>query len=228
MWWNPAESGWGINVMQQNDTAFFTFFVYGPDQKPIWYTFSGVDSGDFSWSGTLYLTQGPYFGGAFSSTAVSYRAVGTAVFQGLFINQATLTYTVDGTSVTKNLQRQTWKNENLNGTYAGGYSARLGNCSPSSQNGLDEQVGLIYVTQSGLNVTISASLNGGTCNFTGQYSQTGKLGKIVGTYSCVNGVAGTFNLFDVTRTISGFNGRLDAQNQYCTASGYFGGITRAR
>ena len=29
LWWNPAESGWGMNVIQQGDTSFVTMFVYG-------------------------------------------------------------------------------------------------------------------------------------------------------------------------------------------------------
>jgi len=34
LWYLPAESGWGVNVVQQNDIVFATFFVYGPDGTP--------------------------------------------------------------------------------------------------------------------------------------------------------------------------------------------------
>jgi hypothetical protein len=27
MWWNPAESGWGVNIILQNSVAFATFLV---------------------------------------------------------------------------------------------------------------------------------------------------------------------------------------------------------
>jgi hypothetical protein len=40
-WWNPAESGWGVNVVLQNNVAFLTFFVYDTAQNPVWYTAVG-------------------------------------------------------------------------------------------------------------------------------------------------------------------------------------------
>src|SRR5574340_833441 len=38
MWYNPNESGWGVNVIEQNDVAFITFFVYDAQKIPMWYT----------------------------------------------------------------------------------------------------------------------------------------------------------------------------------------------
>ena len=38
LWYAPAESGWGANVVQSDQFMFVTFFVYGPDNKPTWYT----------------------------------------------------------------------------------------------------------------------------------------------------------------------------------------------
>ncbi len=42
LWWNPQENGWGMNVVQQGETAFITLFVYGPDDKPTWYVASAA------------------------------------------------------------------------------------------------------------------------------------------------------------------------------------------
>ena len=36
-WWNAGESGWGAAVLQQWETLFVCFFVYGPDGKPTWF-----------------------------------------------------------------------------------------------------------------------------------------------------------------------------------------------
>ncbi len=36
LWWNANESGWGVNVVQQADILFLTFFVYGPSGQPLW------------------------------------------------------------------------------------------------------------------------------------------------------------------------------------------------
>jgi hypothetical protein len=41
LWWkSPAgsESGWGINFAHQGDIIFATWFTYGADNKPQWFT----------------------------------------------------------------------------------------------------------------------------------------------------------------------------------------------
>lgn len=40
LWYNPNESGWGMNVIQQSSTLFITMFVYGTDGRPTWYVAS--------------------------------------------------------------------------------------------------------------------------------------------------------------------------------------------
>ena len=35
LWWNPAESGWGINLAHQGDTIVATWSTYGADGKPL-------------------------------------------------------------------------------------------------------------------------------------------------------------------------------------------------
>ena len=69
MWWNPAESGWGVNVILQGDTAFLTFFVYDTGRIPIWYTSDAhlqSAASPLTWTGKLYETRGPWFGGPFA------------------------------------------------------------------------------------------------------------------------------------------------------------------
>ena len=36
LWWNPAESGWGLNTNHQDGTVFATLFTYAPDGEPMW------------------------------------------------------------------------------------------------------------------------------------------------------------------------------------------------
>jgi len=38
LWWNPAESGWGVTVDHQQDVMFLTFFVYRADNSTYWVT----------------------------------------------------------------------------------------------------------------------------------------------------------------------------------------------
>ena len=34
LWWNPAESGWGVTVDHQQDVMFLMFFIYRSDGSP--------------------------------------------------------------------------------------------------------------------------------------------------------------------------------------------------
>ena len=77
-------------------------------------------------------------------------------------------------------------------------------------------------------VAINATFPGLTCNFSGTYSQYGKLGQIVGNYGCSDGTVGTFTAIEITATVSGVTARISGQNQACLWSGFFGGIRRAQ
>src|SRR5687768_802339 len=124
LWWNPNENGWGANVVHQRDTLFVTLFVYGQTGAPTWYVASDVSlksttSGTFTYSGLLYRTTGSYFGGPYNSNSFNLIPVGTLTFVAGQVNQATLTYVADGETVVKSLVRQTWKSEDMTGTYIG-------------------------------------------------------------------------------------------------------------
>lgn len=115
LWWNPSESGWGVNVIQQNNVLFITLFVYGADGKATWYVGPATTSttGAGYYTGPLYVTTGPPFQGAFNPSAVTNRQVGTITFDASCAtcdswSKARLTYTVDGVRVDKTIERQTW------------------------------------------------------------------------------------------------------------------------
>jgi hypothetical protein len=227
MWWNPAESGWGVNVILQNNVAFMTFFIYDQNQNPVWYTAQlSTQPGNSVWSGPLYATKGPYFGAPY--TPYMIRQAGTATFNITALNAATLTYSVDGVVVVKNVQRQTWTNENYTGSYVGGYSLRYSSCNPASGNGISEVAEVLNVNQVGTAMTIASATAGVNCTYTGTYSQTGKLGSVQGNYTCTDGTQGTFTFFEMTPTISGFMARAVGQSQSCQWAGYIGGISRAQ
>lgn len=232
MWWNPNESGWGVNVIQQSGTAFVTFFVYDQGGIPIWYssaiTFQGTDTnGSLVWTGPLIATTGPWFGGPFPPANVTRRTAGSVKFTLVDLNDAILQYSVDGVAVTKVIERQTWGSENYTGSYLGGYSVTATNCSPSYLNGVQEVVGALSVTQSGSNVTMTANTGSTSCTFSGAYAQAGKYGQVQGSYACGDGTGGTFTASEMMPSINGFTAYVTGQNQYCQWSGTLGGITRA-
>ena len=38
LWWKPTESGWGINLTHQGNVIFATWFTFGADNAPQWFT----------------------------------------------------------------------------------------------------------------------------------------------------------------------------------------------
>ncbi|HYC35321.1 MAG TPA: trypsin-like peptidase domain-containing protein [Usitatibacter sp.] len=101
LWWNAAEPGWGLNVNHQGNKIFATLFTYDAS-GPMWLVMSdGARQADGSYEGALYRTAGSGPFGPATSTEVGRMRI---AFQGN--NGATLTYSVNGTQVTKALTRQ--------------------------------------------------------------------------------------------------------------------------
>src|ERR1700704_1673096 len=89
LWWNPQESGWGVNVVQQGEALFVTMFVYGADGKPTWYSSSNahlvaIAPGNLPiFGGELYKTMGPFHGGPFDPNGVTRTFVGMISLEAL-------------------------------------------------------------------------------------------------------------------------------------------------
>ncbi len=107
LWWNPTESGWGVNFAHQGDILFATLFTYGADGRGQWFVMSRGDRtpGTRTFRGTLYRTSGPPFD-ANPWRPIALSPVGTMSVAFTGGNAATLTYTVDGVSVSKAIARQ--------------------------------------------------------------------------------------------------------------------------
>ena len=112
LWWNPAESGWGVNVTHQGNILFATLFNYAADGTGIWLILSRGDrqADGSSFTGDLFRTTGPAFNAVpFTPiTQANLTRVGTMTFAFQSGNTGTLTYSIDGVSVTKPIQRQTF------------------------------------------------------------------------------------------------------------------------
>ncbi|HSN19219.1 MAG TPA: BACON domain-containing carbohydrate-binding protein [Usitatibacter sp.] len=111
LWWNPSESGWGINVNHQGDILFATLFDYDLSGKPMWWFMSeGRKQADGSYSGALYAVHDapPFDAQPFTpiSAAANLTQVGTMRFAFSGASTGTLTYSVNGITVTKSIQKQ--------------------------------------------------------------------------------------------------------------------------
>ncbi|MGZ5101721.1 MAG: trypsin-like serine peptidase [Usitatibacter sp.] len=105
LWWNSAESGWGLNLNHQSDKIFATLYTYAPDGRDMWLVASSLPrQPDGSYAGALYRAVGPAFN-ASPWTSYTLTQVGTMTLAFAGSNQGTLTYSVNGVSVTKAIQR---------------------------------------------------------------------------------------------------------------------------
>lgn len=232
LWWDPNESGWGMNIAQQASTLFLTFFIYGADSKPTWVTGQLSKTGESTFgqpifTGDMIATTGPYYGDLFNELSVTRRRVGTVTFSPADAVSGTLTYTIDGVSVSKVVVRQTLVNDDLSGNYLG-VSYLLWDCPPDN----------IAVTTSATQGTISQSgkqfryeeiedrVN--VCTWAGTWTQQGVLGRVEGTVNCTDGMNGTFAMSEVASSPLAVSGRLSAnvtinrpQSASCTLAGKF-------
>ena len=105
LWWNPSESGWGLAIAHQGSTLFTVLFSYGDDGRATWLAGPDVErQADGGFSGTLYRASGPAFDTAPWQPA-SASAAGTMALRFSDGETGTLTYTVDGRSVEKQITR---------------------------------------------------------------------------------------------------------------------------
>lgn len=230
LWWNATESGWGVTATHQREIVFLTFFVYGADNRPTFYTatlsYTGqTGSGALNFTGAMYQTTGPWFGTFFNPNAVSVRQVGTATFTA-FVEAATLSYSVDGVGVTKALTRQTFRTNDLTGNYAGVFRETTSGCGNPTNNGTAESIVSASITTTATTMTMTTNENGFVCNWSGNYRQAGRMGSSTGTYTC-GALQGTYDMVEIEANPSGITGRYSGQDNSCAqVSGRFGMVTR--
>lgn len=234
LWFNPDEEGWGVTITQQNQILFVTLYVYMANNEQKWYVgpitaYQGASSnGTLTFSGPLYETRGPYFGAAtFDENQVVPTLVGQVTFSAGQIGNGVLQYNVGSTVVTKNIQRQTWRFENMTGVYIG---ASLGNfVGCGGRDGYFESPATITVSHDGgSNITVREAGTGYTCDYTGTYVQQGRMGQITGSGTCTTGAAQSFVATEVQGGIQGMTMRYGVtfSGGACTAQGRMGGVRR--
>lgn len=110
LWWaapTGSESGWGLNVTQQGDVIFLTWFTYDVDGTPMWLSATAPKTALGMYAGTLYRTTGPAFSAApFDPTKVVATAVGTVNLSFTNGTTGTFAYTVGSVTQTKTVTRE--------------------------------------------------------------------------------------------------------------------------
>jgi hypothetical protein len=212
--------------------VFATLFTYGSDGRPKWYVASemraiGLGSGgrEPSFEGALFETTGPTSAANFDPARVTRRQVGTIRFVASFTTQGSVTYTVDGLTVSKGVIRQAWAASDISGQFNGTRVLLGFNCPPAVP--VSERLGPMTVTQSGSAITITTAggIPATTCTYSGTLSQRGRMGIIEsGSFSCNSGTTGGFRMEEIEVNPHVFSAHIASFANGCQARGHFGGV----
>jgi hypothetical protein len=228
IWYNANEPGWGLNIVHQADTLFATLFVYGQNSQPTWYVASGATQvgSTPSFTGTLYSATGPYFG-AGTFNGVTLTTTGTLTFTATGVNSANLSYSVNGVTVNKAITRNTFRGENLAGTYLGSSLGTWSNCG-TPRNGYVEALAAYTVSHDANNsVQIREEGNNFQCSYVGTYTQNGRYGSIAGGGLCSDGTNQTFSASEVVVSRDALTMKFNiGQIGGCNYAGRLGGVRR--
>ena len=135
-------------------SLFVTFFIYGPDNKPTWYTAQLTLDASGNYNGQLYATTGTYYAmpwKASDQTTVRGRHRVVSADERIY-GEADLrrhhTRTHWRRRSPRRLQRQTLTRITIGGTYIGAQSGAYSGCSNGSNNGRYSDFFNLHVNQS--------------------------------------------------------------------------------
>jgi hypothetical protein len=235
LWWNPAENGWGMQMVQRADIIFVTLYVYSTSSTPVWYAAVLTATGATQWNGDLMRTSGPWYGAKpFNPMAVSVAKVGAMTYIPTSLRDGVLTYSIDGISVTTHIERMTLRYDNYNGNYIGLLSYASESCPNFSDLGVHNNRIDFSITQSDSSMSIVSQQQGtvAVCTSSGLYEQDGQFGstrQTTGSCTDGSGTGAVTNFYEMTVSPSGIAMRFTAPNSNpgqngCTFDGSLVGI----
>lgn len=112
LWWNPSESGWGVNLTQRGNIVFGVWFTYDSAGNPRWYVAPHCELPSTVLAGascteTLYKAEGgAVIGKPFDPKAVSISPAGRITLDFQSGDAGRFSYILDGVVRTTALSRQ--------------------------------------------------------------------------------------------------------------------------
>jgi hypothetical protein len=105
-----SESGWGVNITQQGEILFATWFTYDVNGRGMWVVGPRMErTSAGTYAGPLYRTTGPAFSAnPWNPTAVVATQVGNATFTFTGSNSGTFAYSVGAVTQSKSIVRQVY------------------------------------------------------------------------------------------------------------------------
>lgn len=212
LWWDPAESGWGANIVQQDDTAVVTLYVHGADGEPTWLI--GVASsyaigpgGLEFFSGPLYRAKGSWYGAPHDPGASQETPVGTVWLTPSSADELALDYVVNGVTVAKRVVRMTWRPTQAATWYLGSFTLRQVAPGGPVYGTLQYQAEVMFHIE-GTAAAIKVDQPGSSCLHRGELRQSGRYSAVSGTFDCGGNDTGTFEVTGLEFTDHGVSGYL--------------------
>ena len=228
-WFNPANSGWGLQLEQHDESAYALLYTYGADGSATWYVSADLhviaynSGGQPALSGTLTRVRRPPGGGALQG-----QTVGTLDISPVGPDSARAIYTLDGVEHDEPIQRMAQTAPDLAGEYFGAFALRFRTSSGA------------VPTMHEFSGTLRASLQEGPLRFSGRliyenqdclllgetYRQNGRTGAAHGSLVC-NGVGvGQFDIESLVLAPTGMTGYL--RLRYADGAERYGNFAAAR
>ncbi|QJR13099.1 hypothetical protein DSM104443_04193 [Usitatibacter rugosus] len=233
-WWNPQEVGTGLQMVQQGETAFVTLYTYGSNNEPLWLVASDArvyaytSSGRPAFRGTLYRTRGTPFSDTHRNADTQTIPVGEIFLTATDDNALAIQYTVNNITVAKQLERLTFSRTGGAGNYIGSFTLRLSPNDTSPPYGTREYNAdfLLIIGEGDQAVLRVEEPIGGLCDYRGPYTQAGRYGSFAGSYTCLTGDSGQFQVAQLEFTDGGVTGTLNLAGRDGLGRGRFGAVRR--
>jgi hypothetical protein len=185
-WWNDQQSGQGINIGQQNEILFVSWFTYDETGTGMWLTMTAELVGNVA-TGIWIRTTGPKLGTPFDPREVTVTDVGTGTLAFSSLHAASLAWTVNGKSGTLALTRTTWAATlPVSEIQVGRHHLRVTGCPGGAP--LNLPIRSTYMVFGSAVTVIDDFRATGTkvCTMDGTLVPSGSTLKVDGTFSCVN------------------------------------------
>ncbi len=233
IWWNPATSGWGVNMVQSREFIFATFFVYDGDGNPFWYTVE-MNYKDNAFTGEIIKTQSAPTENIWTPARVQRTVVGNATFTPDSVTTGTITLMfTDGQTLTKQVERQTLKAPTTQVEDSAVYQATIKTKYEEDLRGNDHvwyttHTSPMSFTKSGNNGTLTFTNDSGvSCKITGPLKVRGRNYEIdddFGRYTCDNGYNVRAELNLQFTSSGGMTGSWETENRNPEEEAHFTAI----
>jgi hypothetical protein len=239
IWWadGGVESGWGVNFAHTDNFIFVTFFIYGPDRSPVWYTAQLSRTSGDTFSGPVYVVTGPWFGAPVFTSVPPQDVipVGDATFTASSSVRGTLRYRIDTVTVVKSIERQTTTELVVDDIYLGAIAGSVaGTCVAGTPATflITMQIQVVQTLTNNVRLEFSgadsSNLGQDICYMQGNATQHGKLLRVPNAiYQCTGAPSRTATIESIRQLDGGIEAHWVADlGGGCIERGRLSGVTQ--